>query len=59
MDEKHKVDKNSETEEYCSSDSDESFCQLVREIGQSIRANISWQSTAIFALQNTAEDYMV
>ena len=35
------------------------FCQLVREIGQSIKPNIRWQSTAIFALQNGAEDYMV
>ena len=35
------------------------FCWLVREIGQGINASIRWQSTAIFALQNGAEDYMV
>ena len=35
------------------------FCHLVREIGQSIKANIRWQSTAIFTLQNGAKDYMV
>ena len=31
----------------------------MKEIGQSIKANIRWQSTAIFTLQNCAEDYMV
>ena len=35
------------------------FCHLVREIGQSIKANIRWQSTAIFPLQNGTKDYMV
>ena len=35
------------------------LCHLVREIGQGIRANIGWQSTAIFAPQNGAKDYMV
>ena len=32
------------------------FCHLVREIGQSIKGNIRWQSTAIFTLQNGARD---
>ena len=35
------------------------FCHLVWEIGQSIKANIRWQSSAIFALQNRAKDYLV
>ena len=35
------------------------FCHLVRKIGQSIKANIRRQSTAIFTLQNGAEYYMV
>ena len=35
------------------------LCHLVREIGQGIKANIRCQSSAIFALQNVAEDYMV
>ena len=33
------------------------FCYMVREIGQNIKANMSWQSTAIFILQNGAKDY--
>ena len=35
------------------------FCRLVREIGQGVKANIWWQSTAVFPLQNGAKDYMV
>ena len=35
------------------------FWRLVREIGQSVKANIWLQSSAIFALQNGTEDYMV
>ena len=35
------------------------FCRLVRETGHRVKANIRWQSTATFALQNGAEDYMV
>ena len=29
------------------------------EIGQSIKVNIRWQSSAIFSLQNGAKDYLV
>ena len=35
------------------------FCRLVRETGQGEKANIRWQSTAIFVLQNSIEDFVV
>ena len=35
------------------------YCRLVRKIDQGVMANIRWQSTAIFALQNGSEDYMI
>ena len=35
------------------------FCRLAREIGQGVRANNRWHSTAIFAPQNGTENYMV
>ena len=35
------------------------FCRLVKEIGQGIKSDLHWQSSAIFTLQNGAEDYLV
>ena len=35
------------------------FCRLVKEIGQGIESDLHWQSSAILALQNGAEDYLM
>ena len=35
------------------------FCCLVKEIGQNIKSDLWWQSSAILTLQNGVEDYLV
>ena len=47
------------SKKHCAFNPNEGLLSVSQGVGQGFKPNIRWQSTAIFALQNGAEDYLV